>query len=122
MREQQQPTTTTTATTTTTTTATTEQLCHYMGTKAEDQERKELRARYECEAIREQYMSCIGRPMPLSIHRKLLLDLIDGAHYEYYRYALEEASLAPQPSWRYVMAIIRRLERERVPPADLIEI
>lgn len=66
-------------------------------------------------------MTSIGRPMPPSIHRKLLLDLIEGAPYEYFRYAIEEAAIAPQPSWRYVMAIIRRLERERVPPSSLFE-
>lgn len=76
--------------------------------------------RISCEALREKYLLCIGRPMPPSVHRQLLLDLIDGGHYEYYSYALDEAAIAPQPSWRYVLAIIRRLYRDQVPPESLL--
>jgi hypothetical protein len=65
-------------------------------------------------------MECIGRPMPPSIHRRVLLDLIDGGHYEYYSYALEEAAIAPQPSWRYVEAILRRLYHDQIPPESLL--
>lgn len=80
----------------------------------------EAAARISCEALREKYAECIGRPMPPSIHRQLLLDLLDGGQYEYYRYALEEAAMAPMPSWRYVLAIVARLRREQVPPGDLM--
>lgn len=111
----QQPTPTTTTSTTATTS---EQLCQFV---EEVESHAGTAARYHCEALRQQYMSCIGRPMPPSIHRKLLLDLIDGTEYEYYRYAIDEAAIAPQPSWRYVMAIVRRLQREKVPPSSLVE-
>lgn len=80
---------------------------------------KDAAVRIACEGLREKYAECIGRPMPAAIHRRLLLDLIDGAPYAYYSYALDEASMAPAPSWRYVMAIVGRLTREQVPPEDL---
>lgn len=108
-REQQPQLRTSTGTATTTAT-TTEQLC---------QEKENAAVRISCEALREKYLLCIGRPMPPSVHRQLLLDLIEGGHYEYYSYALDEAAIAPQPSWRYVLAIIRRLYREQVPPESL---
>lgn len=114
--QRQQPPTTTTTTATATTS---EQLCQYMEAVGVP---SDASARYYCEALRQQYMSCIGRPMPPSIHRKLLLDLIAGTEYEYYRYAIDEAAIAPQPSWRYVMAIVRRLQREKVPPTSLVEL
>lgn len=105
----QEPTSTSSTGTTTTGTTTTDQLCQ-----------NNPLVRLSVEAIREKYMICIGRPMPPSIHRTLLLDLIDGGHYQYYSYALDEAAMAPQPSWRYVMAIVRRLYREEVPPDSLL--
>lgn len=114
-QQQQQPAPTTTTTATATTS---KQLCQFV---EEVGEHAAAVARYHCEALRQQYMNCIGRPMPPSIHRKLLLDLIDGAEFEYYRYAIDEAAIAPQPSWRYVMAIVRRLQREKVPPSSLVE-
>lgn len=78
-----------------------------------------LSIRMNVEALRALYADCIGSPMPMAIHRRVLLALQDGEPYEYYRYALEEAAAAPRPSWRYVQAIIARLHREQVPPEDL---
>lgn len=78
--------------------------------------------RIACEDLREQYAACIGYPMSQAIHRRLLLDLIEGTPYQYYRYALDEAAIAPKPSWRYVLAIVARLHREGVPPESLITI
>lgn len=86
------------------------------------QKKEDALIRVSCEALREMYQECIGRPMTQSIHRHLLQDLVDGTPYEYYRYALDEAAMAPQPSWRYVMAIVGRLARERVPPESLSQI
>lgn len=100
--------------TTTTTGTTTVKPCQEM------EKRNDSAIRISCEALREKYLACIGRPMPPSVHRQLLLDLIDGGHYEYYSYALDEAAIAPQPSWRYVLAIIRRLYRDNVPPESLL--
>lgn len=106
--EDEQSTTSTSSTSTTTTTS--KQLC----------QRMESAARVACEDLREKYAECIGRPMPPSIHRRLLLDLLDGAPYAYYSYALDEAAMAPQPSWRYVLAIVGRLTREQVQPESLL--
>lgn len=107
--EDEQSTTSTSSSSTTTTTTTSVQLCQQMDSAA----------RVACEDLREKYLECIGRPMPPSIQRRLLLDLLDGAPYAYYSYALDEAAMAPQPSWRYVLAIVGRLTRERVPPETL---
>lgn len=78
-----------------------------------------MAVRIACEDLRERYTECIGTPMPQIIHKRLLLDLLDGTPYEYYSYALDEASIAPKPSWRYVLAIVARLHREQVPPESL---
>ena len=87
-----------------------------------DEDYQNMAARVACEGLREQYAACIGIPMSQAIHRRLLLDLIEGTPYQYYRYALDEASIAPKPSWRYVLAIVARLHREGVPPESLITI
>ena len=81
---------------------------------------QEMEIRLSVENLRQLYADCIGSPMPMAIHRRVLLELQDGAPFEYYRYALEEAAAAPRPSWRYVQAIVARLYREQVPPETLI--
>lgn len=84
------------------------------------QKSQEMEIRMSVEALRELYADCIGAPMPMAIHRRVLLAMQDGEPYEYYRYALEEAAAAPRPSWRYVQAIVARLRREQVDPAELL--
>ena len=72
--------------------------------------------RVDAEAIREQYAFCIGDQMPAAVFRRVLLDLIDGTPIAYYRYALDETTLAPRPSPRYMLAIVARLKREKADP------
>lgn len=81
---------------------------------------QDLVIQVKCEDIRQLYTDCIGSPMPMAIHRRVLLALHEGTPYEYFSYALSEAAIAPKPSWRYVMAIVARLHREAVPPEDLL--
>lgn len=85
---------------------TTVQFCH-------DMEEEFLRNRVEL--LREQYAQTIGRDMPMAIMKQLLLAILGGTPWQYYEYALEEAALAPMPSWRYVMAIVNRLVNQAVP-------
>lgn len=75
----------------------------------------EAMIRNRVELIREQYLHCIGREMPMSFMRQVLLDLIAGTPWQYYEYALEETAFAPNPSWRYTMAIVRRLVNTATP-------
>ena len=72
--------------------------------------------RASCEKLRLLYEESIGRQMTGAILRQLLLSLIEGTPAEYYQYALEETACAPLPSWRYTMAIVKRLQAQRVPP------
>lgn len=71
--------------------------------------------RNRVELLRGQYRETIGRDMPMSAMRQLLLALIGGTPWQYYEYALEETALAPAPSWRYAMAIVNRLITQAVP-------
>lgn len=75
--------------------------------------------RNHAELIRQQYEETIGKQMPMSFLRQLLRDLIAGTPWQYYEYALEETAYAPQPSWRYTMAIVNRL-RSCCTPIDRI--
>lgn len=61
------------------------------------------------EGIRELYQSAIGQPMTEVCERSLRRDLERGTPYIYYHYALVETAYAPRPSWRYTLAIVRRL-------------
>lgn len=82
---------------------TTDENCHIM-------------VRASCEKLRLLYEESIGHRMTGAILRQLLLSLIEGTPAEYYQYALEETACAPLPSWRYTMAIVKRLQAQRVPP------
>lgn len=100
-------TSTSSSTSSTSTSSTTVQFCQYL------EEEEMLRNR--CELLRKQYSDCIGEAMTKPVMRQLLLSLIDGTPWEYYEYAIEEAALAPVPSWRYIQAIVRRLVTQAVP-------
>ena len=66
------------------------------------------------------HQDILGRPMPNFTQRQLLADLESGTPGTYYTYALSETAAAPQPSWRYVLAIVARLKRQQIPPEDLL--
>lgn len=66
------------------------------------------------EGLREIYQDAIGQPMSEICERALRRDLEKGVPYIYYHYALEETAFAPRPSWRYTMAIVRRLLAQEV--------
>lgn len=83
-------------------------------------ESQKLLIRVNCEDLRQLYAECIGTPMPMAIHRRVLLALEEGTPYQYFQYALNEAAMAPRPSWRYVMAIVARLYRDGVSPEELL--
>lgn len=72
------------------------------------------------EGIRQLHADILGRPMPRYTEQQLISDLEAGTPAAYYRYALKESAFAPYPSWRYAMAIVARLKRQRVDEADLI--
>lgn len=88
-------------------------------TTVQDCRNLEAMKRVYAEQIRDQYAHCIGEQMPPAVFRRILLDLIDGTPTQYYTYALDETSLAPRPSTRYMLAIIARLKRERADPESL---
>ena len=62
------------------------------------------------EEIAELYQDVLGRPIPRFLLKQLSLDILVGNQPEWYIFALKEAAAAPQPSWRYVEAIVRRLQ------------
>lgn len=66
--------------------------------------------------LKETYQECLKAPMPVPVERRITDALIRGVPFEYFSYALTEASYAPRPSWRYAEAIVSRCIRERVLP------
>lgn len=100
-------TTTTSSSSTRTSSTTTVQNCQELET--------DPMIRNRCEQLRMQYADAIGDDMPRAILKQLLRSLLSGTPWQYYEYALEEAALAPSPSWRYVMAIVHRLTASAVP-------
>lgn len=102
---------TTTTSSSTSSSTTTVQNCQQMADDAV--------LRNRCELLRMQYQEIIGQDMPFATLKQLLRALIGGTPWQYYEYALEEAALAPYPSWRYVMAIVNRLTAESVPVARI---
>lgn len=70
--------------------------------------------------LRKKYRDCLGREMPNIVLMEVQDELLTHP-WQYIAYALEEASRAPRPSWAYASAIIRRLNREKPDPADLID-
>lgn len=66
------------------------------------------------EGLRDLYQRSIGQPMSEICESSLRRDLAKGTPYVFYHYALIQAAYAPRPSWRYVLAIIRRLQLQGV--------
>lgn len=70
----------------------------------------------DLETIKLRYHNCLGMAMP-----KHLQDQVRGwlegntIPAEYFLYGLQEAAYAPRPSWRYAMAVVRRLADEHYP-------
>ena len=93
----------TTTTTTDTTTATTRSSSIHARAREED-------VNTALEEIAELYQDVLGRSIPRFLLKQLSLDLLIGRKAEWYTFALKEAAAAPSPSWRYVEAIVRRLE------------
>ena len=71
------------------------------------------------EEIKLLFSDCFGRPMPRAISEQVLRAIRSGTPAYYFRYAIEETVFAPRPSWRYTMAIVSRLEREKASKADM---
>ncbi len=65
------------------------------------------------------YHDAIGRQLNRIISQEMASMMRDGIPPEYIEYALQEAAAAPQPSWAYAKAVIRRLKRERVPAEEV---
>lgn len=68
--------------------------------------------------MEQQYRYCIGEDMPQWVKDNMGM-YSERVPFEYIIYALAEAAMAPRPSWRYAVAIIKRLEREAVDPQTL---
>lgn len=81
---------------------------------------REAWADISLQTIEDLYRDAFGRPMPPYTAKMLHADLLTGTPMCYYRYAIEEAVSAPFPSWRYVLAIVARLKREKVPEEDFL--
>lgn len=71
--------------------------------------------RNHVEQLRQLYAETLGSEMSAANLRQLLLSVSRGTPWQYYQYALEETALAPAPSWRYTLAIVRRLIAEEAP-------
>lgn len=72
----------------------------------------------EMQRITDAYQQAIGTPTP-AIQKAALDALAIGVDVRYILYAINETGRAPRPSWRYTMAIIGRLMRERPDPKTL---
>ena len=79
----------------------------------------QIMERNRIEQLRQLYENTIGAPMSLAVLKQLLLSITRGTPWQYYEYALEETALAPRPSWRYAVAIVRRLITEKAPAQDV---
>lgn len=73
----------------------------------------------DMEIIKNEFRDAIGFSMPQSIaywvQSELLQNHLDSSDV---LYALHETAMAPRPSWRYTMAIVRRLQKECPLPWD----
>lgn len=70
----------------------------------------------ELETIKLRYHNCLGATMPKHLSDQVLGWLKGNTiPAEYFLYGLQEAAYAPRPSWRYVMAVVRRLASEKYP-------
>ncbi len=62
--------------------------------------------------IQDQYFDTFGLTMSRAISTVVLRDLRAGIPGYYYLYAIEQTAWAPNPSWRYTMAIMARLKQD----------
>lgn len=70
----------------------------------------------DLESIKRMYHDCLSLTMPGHIENQVAYWLeTNFVPPEYVMYALQEASMAPRPSWKYALAIIRRLGNEKYP-------
>lgn len=86
----------------------------------EDNDYQACLARIALQDLAELYKLAIGSSMPELARQYAYRELMRGVPGAYFTYALQEAAFAPRPSWRYAMAIVARLCREKVEPAELI--
>ncbi len=70
--------------------------------------------------LKELYQQAIGQPMSAICEASLRRSLEGGTPYLYYHYALVETAYAPRPSWRYTLAVVRRLTLQEVTEAELM--
>lgn len=110
-------------TTTTTTTSSSSNTTHtrtraYAREVSEDHARQ-VELNVQVEDLRSLYAQAIGAPMSPMIAKELRHELEAGTPYIYYHYALWQTAYAPRPSWRYTLAIVRRLKCQEVPEKDL---
>lgn len=80
---------------------------------------REVEINVSVQSIRELYADAIGGSMSQICENSLREDLRKGTPYIFYHYALLETAFAPRPSWRYALAIVRRLVMQKVNPADI---
>lgn len=70
----------------------------------------------DLEVIKHRYYECLGMQMPGHIVQQVHGWLEAGyMPTEYFLYGLQEAAMAPRPSWRYAMAVVRRLCTDKYP-------
>ena len=110
--------TTTTTTTSSSSNTTHARACAYAREASEDHARQ-VELNVQVEDLRSLYAQAIGAPMSPMIAKELRHELEAGTPYIYYHYALWQTAYAPRPSWRYTLAIVRRLKCQEVPEKDL---
>ena len=110
-----------TSSTGTTTTSTTTKLVNPSGTDKKSEKNVDSAVlRIQMQEISSQYYECLLTPMPSFVARRVLMELQEGVPSSYFMYALEEAAMAPRPSWKYAIAIVRRLVREKVSTEEVL--
>lgn len=72
------------------------------------------------EELKETYRYALGKSMPPWTVQEVQDALLKGVPDVYYLYALREAAAAPRPSWAYALAIVRRLQRDKVDKLTLL--
>lgn len=81
---------------------------------------REAEINVQVEDLKDLYRRAIGQPMSAICEASLRRSLEGGEPYIYYHYALEETAYAPRPSWRYTLAIVRRLAAQGVSEDELL--
>ena len=64
------------------------------------------------------YTQCFGNPCPPRAQREILCWLKDGIDENMLMEAMDEATMAPRPSWLYARAIVLRCINEGVKTVD----